>query len=90
LKLQKEKNYTHAEIQPEPSSDKEIKMQTDSSNIVTTSELEENIPNTEKAETASASTKKKKGNKRKLQALNNGIQIAETEATSKDASQSQD
>ncbi|CAG8680456.1 7514_t:CDS:1, partial [Scutellospora calospora] len=70
--------------------DKEIKMETDSSNTVTTSELEENIPNAEKAETTSASTKKKKGNKGKLQASNNGIQTAETEATSKEASQSQD
>ncbi|CAG8644008.1 8824_t:CDS:2, partial [Scutellospora calospora] len=32
-------------------SDKEIKMETDFSNMVTTSKLEENISNTEKAET---------------------------------------
>ncbi|CAG8542961.1 1089_t:CDS:2 [Scutellospora calospora] len=47
-------------------SDKEIKIETDSSNIVIISESEENIPNAEKAKIASVSTKKKKGNKRKL------------------------
>ncbi|CAG8504133.1 2111_t:CDS:2 [Scutellospora calospora] len=56
-----------------PTKDKEMKMETESLNTDSaTLELEENISNTDKAKTTSVSTKKKKGNKRKLQASNNG------------------
>ncbi|CAG8584070.1 3708_t:CDS:2, partial [Scutellospora calospora] len=59
-----------AKSNPTKDLDREMKIETDSSSIVTiTSKLKENISNTEKAETISVLTKKKKENKRKLQTM---------------------